>query len=310
MIVVVCLNAALDVTYTVPELIVGESHRVASTEARAGGKGLNVARVLHQLGTAVVATGFGGGDTGSTIRRALQGAGVEEHLVPIGEESRRCLTVVAQDRATVFNETGPTVTSAEWRLLVERVRELLRRDAAVLVLSGSVPPGVPTDAYAVLTALAKRAGVLVLVDAEGEVLEAALEAGPDVVKPNGREASAVLGRAVRTLDDARDAAIALRARGAAGAVVSLGVDGLVVSSEDGSYIAVPPHLISGNATGAGDALAASLARGLAVGPVDWPALLTDGVAVSGAAVARPVAGEIDLDIAADLRHQVVIRRIP
>ena len=103
MIVAVCANAAVDVTYTVPELRPGQTHRVADVDTRAGGKGINVARVLHQLGEQVTVCGFAGGAAGDAIAADLVASGIARRLTPIDRESRRAVVVVAQHEATVFN---------------------------------------------------------------------------------------------------------------------------------------------------------------------------------------------------------------
>ena len=100
MILAVTLNAALDVTYHVPALVPGGAHRVEPTGARAGGKGVNVARVLHTLGHDALVTGFAGGDTGREIRADLAAAGIREALVEPSAPARRTVTVRITPRAT------------------------------------------------------------------------------------------------------------------------------------------------------------------------------------------------------------------
>ncbi|SDY09480.1 tagatose 6-phosphate kinase [Micromonospora pattaloongensis] len=300
MILTVTLNAALDITYRVDALRPQTTHRVAGVAERPGGKGVNVARVLHALGEPVLATGLAGGATGARIRRLLAGGGVREAFVPIGGESRRTLVVAAgDDEPTGFWEPGPRVTADEWDAFLGRYRELLA-DAGVAVLSGSLPPGVPRDAYAVLVGLAADAGVATILDADGDPAYLGVRAGPDVVKPNARELSAlhgiILGRSVTvgTVDGAVDAAAAIRALGARSVVASLGPDGLLAAAGERVYRAVPAEHVAGNPTGAGDAAVAGLARGARTGQ-PWPERLRDAVALSAAAVAAPVAGELSLE---------------
>jgi tagatose 6-phosphate kinase len=109
MILTVTLNPAWDVTYRVPELTRHGSHRVASALQRPGGKGLNVARVLHALGEPVTATGLLGGATGALVADALE---VPHGFAAIAGETRRTVTVVDTD-ATIFNEPGPEVRPDE-----------------------------------------------------------------------------------------------------------------------------------------------------------------------------------------------------
>ncbi|MES9539630.1 hexose kinase [Actinomadura sp. NPDC000600] len=237
MILTVTLNPAWDVTYRVPRLTRHGSHRVGATLQRPGGKGLNVARVLHALGERTMATGLAGGATGAMVEAALD---VPHDFVAISGETRRTVTVVDTD-ATVFNEPGPEVHPDEWTAFQESFGAQAA-EAAVVVMSGSLPPGVPEDAYAVLTRLARAAGARVLVDAGGAALRAAAAAGPDVLKPNAAEmAAADLDR--------------LPADGppAGSLVVSRGADGMIAVTPEGCFEAVPSQVVAGNPTGAGDA---------------------------------------------------------
>lgn len=304
MIVTVCLNPAIDVTYRVPELSVGRSHRVLEVHARAGGKGINVARVLHQLAEPVTIAGLCGGMTGAEITADLQRSGLRAVLTPISGQSRRTLTVVDARDATVFNEAGPPVSAAEWTAFTAAFGELATT-ARVVVMSGSVPPGCPDIAYAELVAITRASGAAVVLDAEGEQLRNALGARPDVAKPNAGEVAHLFGRPVTTRRDARNAAQLLRDKGAATGIVSLGAEGFVAVTPSAAYDVRLPRQIYGNQTGAGDALAGALARGL-VRHDPWPELLADGAAVSAAAVAMPVAGSVATDIMAELRPGVVV----
>ncbi|MEU8125389.1 hexose kinase [Spirillospora sp. NPDC049024] len=293
MILTVTLNPAWDVTYRVPRLTRHASHRVGATLQRPGGKGLNVARVLHALGERTMATGLAGGATGAMVEAALD---VPHDFVTISGETRRTVTVVDTD-ATVFNEPGPEVHPDEWTAFQESFGAQAA-EAAVVVMSGSLPPGVPEDAYAVLTRLARAAGARVLVDAGGAALRAAAAAGPDVLKPNAAEmAAADLDR--------------LPADGspAGSLVVSRGADGMIAVTPEGCFEAVPSQVVGGNPTGAGDAAAAALAVALRE-RLPWPRALGEAVALAAAAVAAPAAGEFDPDVLRRQRRAPKVRETP
>jgi tagatose 6-phosphate kinase len=303
MIVTVTLNAALDVTYEVEALVPHATHRVLEVRARAGGKGVNVARVLRQLGQETVATGLAGGHTGRLIRADLAASGLRDALVPIGGESRRTLTIVSRrdGGATLLNEPGPKVDAEEWTAFRRRVDALLAAARAV-VLAGSLPPGVPSSAYAELVRAAHDRRVAALVDADGEGLRAALAAAPEVVKPNAAELRAATGQ-----DDPVLGARALRRAGARAVVASLGPEGLLAVTGAGSWAAAPPEVVAGNPTGAGDATVAAVAAGLAGGR-PWPEILREAVATSAAAVLFPIAG--GFDPAAHRRFRAAVRVRP
>ncbi|WP_460406786.1 1-phosphofructokinase family hexose kinase, partial [Actinophytocola sediminis] len=210
-------NAALDVTYHVPSLRPGAAHRVAAVAVRAGGKGVNVARVLHALGHDTLVTGLAGG---RAIQEDLADAGIREQLVRIAAPARRTVTVVSttDGSATALNEQGPPVSEQDWARLLAGFPALAAR-AEVVVLSGSLPPGLPADAYAQLI---DATSTPVILDTSGAALLAGLPAGPALVKPNAEELAQAGGT-----EDATAAAASLRDLGAGAVVASLGRDGLL-----------------------------------------------------------------------------------
>ncbi|EMD25864.1 1-phosphofructokinase family hexose kinase [Amycolatopsis azurea] len=279
MIVTVTPNTALDVTYTVDGLRPGGVHRAREVRHRAGGKGVNVARVLRTLGADVHAILTAGGATGALVESDLVAAGIPADVVPIGGETRRTTTVLADDGSvTLLNEPGPRLTGNEWQTLAAAVRS---RKPDVLVCSGSLPPG--AGGYAGLLGDAPS-----ILDTSGEALIAGLAGKPSVVKPNADELREVTG-----LRDPVAAANELRKAGAAAVVVSLGPEGLLAVTGSGTWHAAPSTVLTGNTTGAGDAVVAALALGLSRAE-SWPDILRRAVALSGAAVLGPLAGDVDL----------------
>jgi tagatose 6-phosphate kinase len=303
LILTVTPNLALDITYEVDRLIPGATHRVRRVRQRAGGKGVNVARVLRALGATPVIAGLAGGPTGTAIRAELAEAGFAEALTPIAGESRRTVTIVSEldSEPTMCTEPGPAVSPAEWANLRARVAEAAAR-ADVVVLSGSLPPGVPEDGYAQLIRLARDLDARTILDTSGPALLAGLAARPDLVKPNAAELRAATGIAADL-----DAARALAREGTA-VVASLGPGGLLAVTGPGSWRARPPRPLSGNPTGAGDACVAALALGMA-NRASWPNTLVKAVAASAAAVVCPVAGDIDRGLYEHLLANVVLEEL-
>lgn len=303
-IVTVTPNPALDITYDVERLVPHASHRVLRVRELAGGKGLNVASVLTGLGHDVVAVGMVGGGAGARIRADLDARGIRHDLRECDVPSRRTVTIVseADGEATAFNEPGRPWTDAECESLVEHVTEVVTSmRPAVVVASGSVPPGFRPDGYAALVAAAREAGALVVFDASLEAFLGGLAAQPDVVKPNQHELREVTG-----LDDPVAGAKALQDKGARHVVASMGSEGMVHVAPDGAvHRARLGRILRGNATGAGDAGVAAIAHGLATDR-DWPEVLADAVAWSAAAVLQPVAGEVSASDIAELRESVTV----
>jgi tagatose 6-phosphate kinase len=301
MILCVAPSPAWDVTYGVERFREHATNRAHTVAARAGGKAVNVARVLHALDEQVTVVAPVGGPTGALFTSDLATCGIPVAAVDSAVDLRRTVTIVSDETgdATVVNE-GSTIS--DWAAFLARADELMAAASAVVV-AGSLPSGAPVDAYAQLVRSARARGVPVAVDTSGPALAAALGESPDLVKPNLAELSDVTAvtdhhEAARRLSETTDAAVA----------VTLGADGMVLAVDGELWHASTGRVLSGNPTGAGDAALAAFARGIGAG-TPWPEVLHDAVALSGAAVLAPYAGEFDAAHHRALSAQVVVERV-
>lgn len=288
MIVTLTPNPALDVTYHLENLTLGASHRVPPAQMRAGGKGINVSRVLHAQGRATHAVGPVGGSTGETLRDDLDAAGLAHSLLPVDADTRHTLALVTPDTTTNLNETGAPLTPAHWQQLTDLAAAALKGTRSVLVCSGSMPAQAPTEAVARLVEVAHDHGAACLVDTSSAPhLLAAADAGADVLKPNHHELLAALGG-----DDVLTAARALASRGGSTVYASLGAAGLLRVPPEGEVLhARLCRPLAGNTTGAGDAAVAAIAASL-VDDASAQETLRLAVAWSAAAVLHPLAGSL------------------
>lgn len=285
MIVTVTPNPAIDVTIAMDALPLGESLAVGAAQRRAGGKGLNVARVLAQTGHRVAAAGLVGADDAAWFAGDL--AAVDVRLTGCAAPTRSTYALVERQsgRTTQLNERGPARSTAEWDALVAAVA-VACGEAGCLAVSGSLPPHSPADAVARLVACGRDAGIPVIADLTGAALRAAAAAGADVLKPNRAE----LAHTVGTSDPVAGARM-LQRHGAGLVLVSLGEDGLVAVPRTGAvHRARLARAVHGNPTGAGDAVVAAVAAAPAD---DLPTMLRRAVAWSAAAVLAPLAGTLD-----------------
>jgi len=293
-------NLTVDRTSTLPELRPGDVLRLANVVVTAGGKGLNVARAARALGVQAALVAFLPGHMGRAVAALIAEEGVTLQGVPTSGELRSTSVILEHSgRATVLNEPGPTVSDERW-VALEGVIDDALVDHRVLVCSGSLPPGAPADGYARLSARARDAGAIAVVDAGGPVLAAALTAHPDVVVPNLAEAEGVLfGRAdeaVEASPDARERAMAaaheLVHRGARAAVVTAAAAGAAVAWNGEPVWIDAPRVRVENPIGAGDVLTSGLAAALERGASVAEAA-REGVAAAAASVEAPRAGDLD-----------------
>jgi tagatose 6-phosphate kinase len=299
-------NPALDVTYAVPRLVPGEVHRVRSAITRAGGKGVNVARVLAALGVPNRVLGLSGGPNGARLVDELESAGLDVAMVDALPDVRRTVVVHGDDAiVTSLWEAGPPPRDprAAAQALLSSVTEGLVGSNAVTV-SGSLPVGVDVGLPARLARACAEADVPAVLDLDGDALRAAADQGGAVLVPNEDELEALTGERVATVQDVAGLVRPLvgppvRGRPSAlGVVVTLGPRGLVAVMPHGSVHARLPVAVVGNPTGAGDAACAAVARCLSAAGsaarIQVERLAAEAVATAAAAVLCPVAGQIDV----------------
>ncbi len=232
MIITVTLNAAIDRTMAVPNFRQGNRHRSVESRNVAGGKGINVARALARLGRPVIATGLAGGPTGQRLIEELAEESILNDFTPIAEESRINLAVIdpTSGEQTEINERGPEVTAQEIDTFLDRL-DYLARGASMCVLAGSLPPGVEPDLYARIIRELSQRGVTVVLDSEGEPMQAGVRAGPSVITPNVLEAEELVGH---EFEGPGDLASGL------GQLLELGASEVIVTRSEGCVAAVGP----------------------------------------------------------------------
>lgn len=268
MIISVTLNPCIDQTLYVDGLKPFDTNRVVQTETDAGGKGINLARVAVELGGDAVATGFLGGGPGSYVRSVLDRQGVRHDFIEIAGDTRTNFSVEdgSGEPPTTFNSKGPHVSESEWAQMAVKVGAHLP-GAKWLALGGSLPQGVPVEAYQTLGNLAKGAGIRLALDADGEAVRRGLESKPHFIKPNGKEAGRLLGRTVEKVEDAVFAAEELlqylEPDGIC--VVTLGEDGAVLATAGDTWIGRPLEVEARSTIGSGDSLVGAMLTSLSTG---------------------------------------------
>lgn len=277
-------NPSLDLTYELDApLSRGAVQRAASASVEAGGKGINVSRNLVANGIPSRAVAPVGGPSGEQFLSLLEGAEVELARVPIAGPVRINTALVEESGAlTKVNGGGPTLSGEEVERLLEETA-VAARGAAWFAACGRLPSGAPEDLISRAVTAARVAGCKTAVDSSGAPLAAALEAGPDLIKPNVEELAELVGCSLATFGDVLAAAKEARARGAGSVLVSLGADGAILLNQEGILHAWTPPFAPRSTVGAGDAL---LAGFLAAGG-EGEAALVEAVAWGAAAAKLP-----------------------
>src|SRR5882672_11670882 len=226
----VSLSPAIDIRLTLGEFVPGRVNRASTVQRAPGGKAAHVAMALKALSAAPIWIGFSGGATGNELLAGLRSLEIDILAVPIAQSTRVNLEILdARGEVTEILEPGAAVTESEWSEFQRVFANAFRGESnkKIVLISGSLPPGVPAEAYDKLVSLAHTADCLVFVDSSGLALSKVLAAGPDFVKINREEAQFATQVIIHDVSSAAEAARKLLDFGAGSAAVSLGERGLV-----------------------------------------------------------------------------------
>lgn len=264
MILTVTMNPSIDIAYQIPRFAMDHVNRAEETVKTAGGKGLNVTRVLSALGEDVRAVGLTGGKNGEYLKEKLAEAGIEEAFYPVSGDTRNCIAILHEGKQTEILEAGPFISTDEYRGFLKHFCYLLSSCSAI-VLSGSLPPGILQNFYAKLTAAAAAAGVPAVLDCSGEALRHAVTADikPTAIKPNTDELAVLLNREVpKDPVKLKEILSSPLFRGIEWIVVSLGAGGCFARHHDHFYHVQIPKIDVISPVGSGDAMVAGIASGI------------------------------------------------
>ena len=311
MIATITLNPSLDEWVSLPTLRLGRLNRASAVARYPGGKGINVSRVIHELGGSTVAFGLAGGEDGLILRERLNRLGLRHALLEVAGSTRNNYKIRTESpRAlTELNTAGPRVFASSLRALFRR---LIRSRPSCVALSGSLPPGAPAAIYRDWIRALRRAGISTALDASEAALRHGMAAGPWLVKPNREEAAALLGCAITTRRGAIHAAQELVRRGASVVVLSLGRDGALLAAAGAGDTPVwhgqAPPVHADSAVGAGDSLVGGLLATW-VKTRDLPAAFRMGVACGAATAMTPGTELCHRDHVTRLLPRVTVRRV-
>lgn len=261
MVYTLTLNPALDHVVKLNSLKLGETNRSYSDSFFPGGKGINVSRILNELGVENKAMGFLAGFSGREIERLLEEDGVNTEFIKLEKGNNRINVKIKADQETEINGAGPEISRAERARLLEKLFDLEEGD--YLVLAGSIPNSLDSDFYKDIMEMLKDRKVKIIVDATGDSLMSTLRFKPLLIKPNKSELEEITGKTFSSVDEIIKEAASIRSLGAENVIVSLGSDGAVLIDRDEKviYKKAPKGEVK-NTVGSGDSMVAGFIAGL------------------------------------------------
>lgn len=265
MIYTITLNPALDRTLWIDKIRDDVSNRILEEKSFAGGKSIDVSKVLKNFGIDNIALGFVGGFAGRELEGRLLNEGIQSDFVRVSGETRTNIIIHEKEtgKQLVFNARGPEIKPSEMMQLVEQIERLPCPE--IVTIGGSLPPGVNPAIHRKIISLVKRCQGRVVLDVDGEALRLGIKAKPNVIKPNIHELSELVGRELKDLDEIVAAAREINQQDVEIVLVSMGAKGILLVADGQEYLAVPPNVKVEGTVGAGDSSVAGFIRGLVQG---------------------------------------------
>lgn len=253
MIYTVTLNPSIDFIVRLDHLELGSVNRMTSDDKFAGGKGINVSRILQRLDVDNTATGFIGGFTGRFVENGLIAEGIKTNFVQVSEDTRINVKIKAGEE-TEINGAGPKISDEKLEELKAILAGLSSEDT--VVFAGSAPSSLGNQVYNTLIPIAKKAGAEVVCDFEGQTLLDSLNYQPLLVKPNSHELADIFGVELNGLENIEKYAREILAKGAKNVIISMAGDGALLVTPEAAYFAKPIKGTVKNSVGAGDSMVA------------------------------------------------------
>ena len=262
MIYTVTFNPSIDYIMFADDFELNGLNRATETFKFAGGKGINVSRVLQTLNVPSTALGFAGGFPGQFIDDTLKKAGIQTDFIEIDEDTRINVKLKTGDE-TEINAPGPNISQTQFENLLRQLKQTSKKD--IVVVAGSIPKSIPKDAYEQIAKIINQTGARLVVDAEKDLVESVLKYNPLFIKPNKHELEVMFDTAINSDEDVIHYAQEIMKQGASSVIVSLGGEGAVYVDHKHSLKASVPHGQVVNTVGSGDSTVAGMIAGLETG---------------------------------------------
>jgi 6-phosphofructokinase 2 len=265
MIYTITLNPSLDRTLWIDRIRDDVSNRILEEKSYAGGKSVDVSKVLKNLQVDNVALGLVGGFAGRELEGRLLNDGIQCDFVRVSGETRTNIIIHEREtgRQLAFNARGPEIRPSELMQLMEQIETL--HCPEVVAIGGSLPPGVSPEIYRKMITIMKRCHSRVILDVDGQALKVGIKAMPAVIKPNIHEMSELVGRELKGMEEVADAAREICSQGVEMVLVSMGPRGIMLVAEGREYHALTPEVKVSSTIGAGDSSVAGFIYGLVTG---------------------------------------------
>lgn len=308
MIVTITLNPSIDRSYMVNEFEKNRVFRCTDYTKTAGGKGLNVTRVINDLGEAVISTGFLGGRNGNFIQDELDALNIKNDFIKIKGETRDCIAILGGDNSqTEILESGPEISKYELNDFLKNYDNIIK-ESKIICASGSLPKNTNIDMYFNLIKTANKYNKKFILDTSGECLKEGIKAKPFLIKPNKEELENIISCKINNIEGFIKEAIKIQLSGVENVLISMGGDGSILVCSHGVLRTVIPKVNILNPVGSGDSMVAGFAVALERGySIEKTLMFASACGTANAMEMRT--GEVNIDNINSLIKQIQVIKL-
>lgn len=308
MITTVTLNPAVDRSYRIDGFEKGKIFRCNNYRKTPGGKGLNVTRVIKDLGEAVTATGFLAGRNGSFISDKLDELKIEHSFIITKGETRDCIAILSSDKSqTEILESGPEISDAAFDDFLNEYNNIIK-DSSVICASGSLPENLDVNTYFKLITIAKGYNKKFILDSSGEALKEGIKAKPYMIKPNKEELENIISRKINNEEELIQEAIKIHDIGVENVLISLGNEGALLVCSSGVFRTKLPKINAVNPVGSGDSMVAGFAAATCRG-YSIQDILKYSCACGTANAMEIETGKVDINNINNLMGKIIVKKV-
>ena len=309
MIATITLNPSVDICYYMDNFNNGDINRCNRYIKTAGGKGINVSKVLRKLDCDVVATGFMGGATGAYIEQELDSMSIVSSFTKINEDTRNCIAIITDNTQTEILESGPKISEKESEIFLENLSNIFDSySIKVASASGSIPESLGEGYYNRIIEIARERGIKFVLDTGAEFLSRAIQTSPYLIKPNIAELESFMNVSIKSERDLIMGIEKFKQYSMEMVVVSLGDDGCIALCGDNIYRVAIPDVVMKSAVGSGDAMVAGMVKEIERDS-DFEEILRVGTTCGILNAMNERTGNIDMKLFSDIYGKIRIEMI-
>lgn len=252
----ICLNPSIDYSFYIEKIVFDDVNRIKKSRVDIGGKGINISKMLKNLGENSTVITLIGGENGDKLKAFLKDKKIKYRFFKVEGNIRNIFNFFTDKETLRFNEAGPEIKREERERFFELVENIKFKNGDIVVMSGSIPPKFGKNTYRKIIEKVKEKGVISVVDADGEVLRESIKGIPEIIKANLWEIERAMETKIKNFQSLKDCVLRLIEKGIKIVIITFGEKGATLFTKNKFFYCKVPKIKLKSSVGCGDAFLA------------------------------------------------------